>query len=443
MRPTRHMSSLSSGLWSARRVPPELFKRIMASLVADVYAVESSRKRQIGQCALVCRYWAECCRPTIFSRLSLQCAFDVHRFLEFSAVTTLGYNISDFVEIIYLNLTLPTSPWIHLFLHTAPHAIFSSRGLRKWEPVPNIRVQVSPSIPDGTPIVKQHAPRSLFHGLPRTPPVSIKSDFPSTAHVSNLHFSAPADLLSFVASWGSWLPSTLLILQNVTWEIKEEAQPPEAPQWQVGRRSPTLHIPCLDANNCTAVWPLIWLHISTRRLPAHVALRGPVYLRSESAHHTAALVKLLFDDCHCYLCTSGTDRDFSLREAPYQLDPHWRRLVVSRRTGFHELVAETPMGTGTITTIRLSLLHWYSAVRMRNGPPPAPTAFNFDWPAFDQQANDFDASPIMQIILPNMIFQEYEPFIRTHMPATNNTGRLKIVTEKDRQTEELLAVKFN
>lgn len=72
----------------AELIPPELFSRILVHCNAQdgpmrqLYPKEMARPQRelASRCGQVCRYWAEQCRPSLFSLITLRCADDARAF---------------------------------------------------------------------------------------------------------------------------------------------------------------------------------------------------------------------------------------------------------------------------------------------------------------------------------------------------------------------------
>lgn len=123
---------------AGREIPQELFANILGHLCMEVAAEHApqralgdqgiedaaeypSLKNALGQCALVCRYWAQICQPTIFHTLELSCANDVRELQ--SMVTQPANNIARHVKVLpvrlgksndrTLDISKPLTPWFH------------------------------------------------------------------------------------------------------------------------------------------------------------------------------------------------------------------------------------------------------------------------------------------------------------------------------------------
>ena len=107
---------------AAEKVPPELFERILNHFEfrrehSFYYPSEEETllflsKRQLGQCALVCRYWARICQPMMFEELVLRSRQDALNF--FVIASSPHSKISQYVQSLDLEYTLPSPPWTHL-----------------------------------------------------------------------------------------------------------------------------------------------------------------------------------------------------------------------------------------------------------------------------------------------------------------------------------------
>ncbi|GJE96670.1 hypothetical protein PsYK624_128720 [Phanerochaete sordida] len=408
---------------AAHRVPQELFKRVLTFLASE-YLYNSATKRAIKQCTLVCRYWARYSRAPLFRRLELRSAADVRQLLQFAEINTLGRNVSDFVEYITLEVTLPTPPWVHQILHTAPRHLFAPKPSREGRSTLELTMQVHPSESDSPSAVKRYTPRSFFHDLPRTLPVGLRAVAYVSTAFSRLHFATCGDLICFVASWAPSRPyAGGLHLSDVTWEGASTTQPATPPpRWAV-RRSSSLYIDSIDSSGCTAVWPLAWLLVSTRRSPPRDAPDAPIFVRIEDACCVAALVKAIFDDCQCSGCINNELKNFKLRrpsDTAASDSQHLLQILSIERIPFnHHLVFFISANSGDVTSIRLRTVKYPHSLR-------PPETVQFPWKTLDDNVGKFNANPAVQIILPGEQNESYKAFIQETMPSTHAAGRLTV-----------------
>ncbi|GJE96669.1 hypothetical protein PsYK624_128710 [Phanerochaete sordida] len=442
---------------AALRIPQELFKRIVTHVAHDSRndPAPASEKREVARCALVCRYWAAYCRGPLFSKLTLRCAADAHQLLEFATVSTLGHSVTDFVELIILVVSLPAPPWVHLILcKTLRELRMGSHDPRLGDGAltPAIDVRISSLVPEtSSTVTRQCAPRSIFHDLPRTLPVTIDAMFPLDATLAHMHFAAYSDLIRFAASWA---PCTAyegaITLAHVTWDGMDAAQPSEPPPPRSLARSPNLYVDYIHAKDCTAVWPLLWLLIATRRppRPPRDGAYTAIFVRGESACHAAELVQAVFDGCRCALCTQDPKKGVELCPTSFA-DNHRAGdpvLAVKHEDNTHCLELFLTKDSGDVATVRLTLMLEDDALDDdmsdddiadadtsddgmadddtsddntsnddgldAGGLPASPEALQFPWQVFGKQVSKFDPSPVVQVILPEGTHEYYRPFIQ-------------------------------
>ncbi|GJE99173.1 hypothetical protein PsYK624_154210 [Phanerochaete sordida] len=215
---------------AAQRFPIETVTRIMKHLPSFItwgYNGWKSReeKRFLGQCSLVCTYWAIHLRPEIFSNLVIRTRNDAECLLEFVKVTTLGASIGHYLKDLRVEWSIPSSypPWAHLVLHLLPLNLFPLK--------PIIAMVVSKDNSGDPTRDALISPPSPFHDLPRTLPFPASYNV-EDIFVQNLHFGSLANLVSFAISAlnikrdRSWLRCTLY-LDSSTWsEDVQEAHTP-------------------------------------------------------------------------------------------------------------------------------------------------------------------------------------------------------------------------
>lgn len=266
-------------------------------------------KRELGACSLVCWYWARRIRGDIFGRLALRSRDDV---LAFTALITStfwhadsGFRIVMHVWHLQLEQDIHSLPWIHLVLHCLPHRLLPNMKDGFCDTI-TVLLKGSTGESQGSgglvkDLTKYCAPPSIYHGLPRRLPLT-----PSTLQrvdITNTTFRSFNDFISFVSGIAAWslqcssvrpLDAELLdtrILPNIL-----HTKPRQTPRY-VGIR------------NCTPIWPFFWT-VTTCRLPLNQSWRRrhipAVYFVPSELANMAALIKCLFDDCKCILCSHQT-----------------------------------------------------------------------------------------------------------------------------------------
>ena len=115
-------------------------------------------KRELGNCALTCRYWAKQCRELLFTELSLRTRGDPEALLSFiKEMKDPSLNISRFLRKLTLEYDFAEEPWSHL--------IFMARNIL-------VNVHDIHIVIRGTPASKDIVDastslRSIHHLLPR------------------------------------------------------------------------------------------------------------------------------------------------------------------------------------------------------------------------------------------------------------------------------------
>lgn len=179
---------------NAQDLPEELIARIAQLLSGqrpqtwdrDRHACPPLKlsKRQLGSCALTCRFWAKILRPEIFRRLVLRTAEDGRLFREFiESPASPDLDIAQLVGYIRIECDLSQQPWVHM--------VFMSGS--KLVSIDEIHLSVSyPSGASPPPI------RSIHHALPRTLP--LWPPHVQTLHLHGLSFADFSSINRFIRS---------------------------------------------------------------------------------------------------------------------------------------------------------------------------------------------------------------------------------------------------
>ncbi len=110
--------SISSMFATGEDVPPELFEYVLDFIdnTADIFGNSSvvMDKRDVGKCALTCRYWAQRCQPRIFDQITLRSREDVYELASFldSPLSSVASYICR-LKLEHKGSVLAT-PWVHL-----------------------------------------------------------------------------------------------------------------------------------------------------------------------------------------------------------------------------------------------------------------------------------------------------------------------------------------
>lgn len=279
----------------AHRVPPELFKNIILHLVSIVRPLTRKEKREVGQCSLVCRYWAKHSRFLIFERITLRSLDDAQHLLELAQAATLGVRIGAYVRHIALDMIeIPSQPWIHLLLSTFSRDVFSHK--KGWT------LAVTGVLSRTAPEKDRPSPRSAFFGLPRSLPVVQGAEH---TKFTGLRFKTFSDLIAFV---GSFLPNAhsdrkplSLELYNTAMADAERLIPLETPPpFRGAHRRWQKRIEKIQSGRMLA-WPLVWLLV-TLDANAQRTDGRPLYVQTDQMQRIAALVAAVFNGCDCPFC---------------------------------------------------------------------------------------------------------------------------------------------
>lgn len=162
----------------ASRVPEELFERILRhTTLFDGYILRYSKK-ELGQCALVCKYWAQKCQASIFAWVKLRNAGDVRGLL--AILDRPGTSVAHYVKKLviedqFIDKPLTPTPWLHLVSLLQPKLPFCRVSrLMLWGP-----------LPEGTRTL-----RTIHFSLPRTVPTY-------NTRLHSLHLLTAINLICF------------------------------------------------------------------------------------------------------------------------------------------------------------------------------------------------------------------------------------------------------
>ncbi|EKM57001.1 uncharacterized protein PHACADRAFT_208167 [Phanerochaete carnosa HHB-10118-sp] len=407
---------------TARHIPQELFATIIRHLIPPEHQLfRSGRhkkrlKRELGQCSLVCRYWAIHCRPAIFTHIELQTPEDAYRLLELAKTTSLGISVGMYISDVTIRATVSSLPWIHLITNTTqPRDLFPNMN--------SYRVYIQSPF-SGPQEMKPFAPRSAFHSLPRSLPSPLKHLV--SLELKDLRFATFADFISFLDSLitpdhGS--RNAPLSLHRVTWADHDKLTPLEIPVAFRGvRRRWKKYCTNIVAVRCTAVWPLIWLQVTAQR-PRPPPTRMPPFVHPAETYRLVALVQITMDECECTACAEHKSERVTLGEVEPGKDfPDCTTLRI--RNTVHDLIFCISLD-GHVVNICFHLRVAFTAIWQSDEPPES---LRLDWTALDQRAAAFNGS-MLSVWIPDGIYDEYEPFVRAHMPMTESHGRLKLERE--------------
>ncbi|PSR97718.1 hypothetical protein PHLCEN_2v4260 [Hermanssonia centrifuga] len=215
------------------RLAQELLGRIL--IFIDYSGTKE--KRDVGQLALTCRYWATKCQPAIFKRIWLRSGKEVDELLSLMASPL--SRVSSYIKTLVLIQKQPSNaPWIHLVaLRLVPKLSLDTED----------PIDLSLSNVDGI--------RSIHDGLPRSYP-SFSSHI-SQLHLKNAHFNSFADLLHLADE----MPSLQnLECSGLTWPTAPDT-PPVVPR----QRGIPPHLRFVSMDACTDNSALVCVLTGRRR----------------------------------------------------------------------------------------------------------------------------------------------------------------------------------
>lgn len=426
---------------AAHRIPPELFKRIIYHL-APVSLVETAcwyhwtvdvlskkqLKHHLALCSLVCRYWAKHCRAYIFEHLELRTSEDANILLQFSKTSTLGMSIQNYVVSVVLRVAVPSSPWVHLIVNTLPRGAFP-----KLKGYTFMISGEQPASDSTQPKTALPAPRSIFYGLPRSLPQTRRA---VSLTLASMHFASFTHLVTFLDSLVATKPplrSGEMDLSDVSWADDAALRPSETPSvFRGARRRWQERFPTVLARRCIASWPLVWLLVAAERprpSPNHL----PPFVQPADLHSFLALVKLVIDDCPCFICEVQRDKGASMT-SDYPLagtaDP-----TVRVWNGAHSLACWAS-SDGLATRVELRLVEPHALGHVL-ADRPRPEALAINWAALDQQATAFVLdTQAFSVRVHAALYAEYEPYVRARMPTAAASARLAIVRDGTAATKD-------
>lgn len=235
-------------------IPPELFERILYQLTGQPlsgdrrgqldpitkrnqrWRWDSVDKRELGNCALVCKYWAAQCRPKLFYAVTLRSREDV-----FTLLAILDSPLGPVTGPINLRLVqqYPCVPWIHLLppLH-AMRRIYYDQCLS---------VTAAGPVPASSGSI-----RSIHTALPRSPPTF--SQRINSLKLYSFHFRS---FSNFVHSISELRHLEDLDCQEVTWSG-------DMPMQSLPSRKSRVSLIDVSMTNCTVETCAVWLLMGLR-----------------------------------------------------------------------------------------------------------------------------------------------------------------------------------
>ncbi|GJE87288.1 hypothetical protein PsYK624_033710 [Phanerochaete sordida] len=428
---------------AAHRVPPELFKKIVEDVVGK--SVEHGQlsteqsKRTLSQCSLVCAYWAKYTRPFLFQFLDLYGQDDVRTLFEFAGTTTKGMNIAEYVNYLSVQITVPDPdpPWMHLVLCSLCGVKFpdlqtffigvsgaAEDAKQKQVDATNVEhtsddgeEQSEPHEPTPDRDLSRAIPHSLFYNLPRTLPITIIT---WSLTFTDLRFATFAHAVSFLASCLSSRADSAaahLHLTNVSWDDADVLAPEHRPAAFAGvHRRWRRRLSRIAVAACSAVWPCVWLIVSTERLGTSHAV-PPLFVDGAEMCRVASLVRDVVDTCQCALCEGET------RYVTIEVD-ETAQACFKVEAASHLLEFKLSLG-GFIDEIVLDLAQAKDASAAEL---VSPQSLQFDWTMLDARVKAFDATlETFSVRVPGTAYDVYKPHVREQVRETEATGRLDVV----------------
>ena len=391
-------------------------------------------KRYLGQCSLVCRYWAKHSRRRIFESITLRTPEDAIQLLEFAKVTAAGMSIGMYTSNLALHVTLASPPWIHLVINAIPSLVLPEIcGF-------TLIISGGPFSSESIDDPKSLAPRNIFYGLPRSLPPTKR---PVSLTLGDMRFNAFDDFVSFVDSVMATKPvgrTGQTTFSRISWLDNSSLSPDATPRAFNGmRRCWRKLFPTVAASGCTAAWPLLWLVVTTQR-PRKTPNQSPLFVDGAEVHRLAGLIQIVMDDCHCAVCDQPSESSlptFIADNSNGGLRGMRTRLVLQHEwplmncapesleawNGTHELIFS--LSDGFVTKVDFVLVAPYYAEQIPH--VESPEAFSFNWAVLDTQVAAFNATmSTFRVQIPDAMYTTYEPFVRVHLPVTGASGKLKV-----------------
>lgn len=230
----------------APQIPQELFYNILGYLqVLDPYCDDFTKrenerisvlasKRELGQCALACRFWAEICHPKVFYRITLRWK-------------------QDYIEL----LTLASSPHSKIGVYTMRLSLQSVIGQEPWIQSVFARTYISLLTKVDTidlTLIGPGPERSVQSisphlSLPRQVPVSCSSDIKCLS-LANVKCGGLHDVLKIATS----LPSLVrLDCGDVSWVIPPSLER-DLDLMRPHRRKPLQYLRLCGMYGCADGW---------------------------------------------------------------------------------------------------------------------------------------------------------------------------------------------
>ncbi len=164
------------------RIPQEVLLRILL-FIWHGHGVNRKERRDMGQLALTCRYWATKCQPAIFEMIKLRSGKDVDALLSLMASPL--SRVASYIKTLVLYHDQSNAPWLHLVaLRLVPKLSLDTED----------PIHLSLTNVDGI--------RSIHDGLPRSHPSF--SFHISDLWLSNARVNSIAALLHLVDEMPFW-----------------------------------------------------------------------------------------------------------------------------------------------------------------------------------------------------------------------------------------------
>lgn len=239
---------------TAADIPPELFDLILYFLMlqgnvriddADHLQVVDVSKREMCNCGLTCRYWADLCLSKAFQYVRITSREDLLELAEF--VRSPHSYLRRYLTVVDLVQVDPKPPWIH---HAAP--LVGALALDLVGELQYTLTLEGPGFAHGPKLYPgSESIRSVHQGVPRRIPSSM-SPF-DRLYLSNIHFHSFNDFLRLISE----LPtSTQLILDRISWTELPDAIP------VIRGRSRLFYV---EVSTVQAYWPFVRLFVGSKR----------------------------------------------------------------------------------------------------------------------------------------------------------------------------------
>lgn len=355
-----------------------------------------------------------------------------------------------YVEALAFEQDIHALPWIHLILHCTPRHLLPRLSPEEFDTGVTV-FTVGKENED-----PQLAPRSIYNGLPRRFP--LLSSVQPSIHLKDMTFQQFKDILPLV----SQIPAASVRCQSIRWLDAETLDTPMSPPRSTRGKRLAPHI--IEVCDDVVAWPFIWMLVTTntpQRLSRSPEGNRPIYVVQSELCTMAALIKCLFDECGCIICTSRgvtarqRRKDFTMwslgsrsknpnfRSYSRYIDSSLQLADLNNATvivqNSVELVQESASHQVTIQiaehgfVTHLELILYDQSKEGHFSHPP--DELKIDWDAIDMLVSQLAAPnpPQLEVrVDTNSVadMRAVAPYLRAQMPRLQSAGRLTMTSQQ-------------